>query len=114
LHEDGKTRSYVIGYQDGSKWVWETVKADYADAKAERSRRTDKRNERLASGPKVTPHDATFAAEMLTGCLVRGRRRRARRHEQEHHEAIYTQAFNRAQREERIRKAMGEAMGGKW
>jgi hypothetical protein len=59
----------VIGYQDGSKWVWETVKADYADAKAERSRRTDKRNERVSRvalrSHRTTP--ATFASEMLTG-----------------------------------------------
>ncbi|HET8874199.1 MAG TPA: hypothetical protein VFM83_10985 [Gaiellaceae bacterium] len=27
-------------------------------------------------------------------------------------EKIYTHAFNRAEREERIRRAMGEAMGG--
>jgi integrase len=48
LREDG-SRSYVIGYQDGPKWKWETVAGDYEDAKAERGRRLDK----LSSGERV-------------------------------------------------------------
>lgn len=49
LREDG-SRSYVIGFQDGPKWRWETVRGDYEDAKAERGRRLDK----LSSGERVT------------------------------------------------------------
>jgi integrase len=69
----------------------------------------------LTDGPKVTPHDArhAFASEMAYLGLdaddvkeVLGHTTRAIT------EAIYTHAFNRDKREQRIRQAMGEAMGG--
>lgn len=70
---------------------------------------------KLNGALKVTPHDArhAFASEMAYLGLdaddvkeVLGHTTKAVT------ETIYTHAFNRAKREERIRRAMGEAMGG--
>ena len=69
----------------------------------------------LTDGPKVTPHDArhAFASEMAYLGLdagdvgeVLGHTTRAITEE------IYVHVFNRDKREQRIREAMGQAMGG--